>query len=88
MPKAKDKTYKADKAKTTNELYCLCRQPKSEKMTAQCDFCESWFHPACVDLNDDEVQHLSSFKCPGCIDAMSNNPLLSRNGKTLFSDLS
>lgn len=56
-------------------LYCLCHQPnKDSKMMVQCDFCDCWFHPRCVDLDEDEAEHISTWNCPRCIDTMTENP--------------
>ena len=30
-------------------VYCVCRQPHSEKM-AECNFCEEWYHDECVKI--------------------------------------
>ena len=33
-----------------------------------CDFCEEWFHPACLSLSEEEVTQLTKtdWKCPIC----------------------
>ena len=34
------------------QLYCLCRQKNDEnEMMVECDFCDGWFHPRCVDMD-------------------------------------
>lgn len=64
------------------QLYCLCRQKNDEnEMMVQCDFCDGWFHPRCVDMDEDEAGHLSSWNCPGCIEIMNDNPTLTRKGQ-------
>jgi len=68
-----------------NQLHCLCRQRNDEnKMMMQCDFCDGWFHPGCVDLDDKEAEELSIWHCPGCVDVMTENPCLSKKGKFVF----
>ncbi|XP_064604322.1 uncharacterized protein LOC135469697 [Liolophura sinensis] len=46
----------------------------------QCDFCDEWFHPACVDLEEGEVNAVGRWYCPPCTDVMAQNPSLSRKG--------
>lgn len=36
-----------------NQLYCVCRQPDdpdNPRDYIQCDACQEWFHPECVDV--------------------------------------
>lgn len=43
-----------------------------------CDFCQEWFHPACVGVDEDEAEAVARWHCPGCIDLMSENPVMSK----------
>ena len=64
---------------TCRRLYCVCRQPNDEnKMMMCCDFCHEWFHPACVGVDEDEAEAVARWHCPGCIDLMSVNPVMSK----------
>ncbi|XP_064597894.1 uncharacterized protein LOC135464397 [Liolophura sinensis] len=71
-------------AKTRKEdtrLYCLCKQlDDPDRTMIQCDFCDEWFHPACVDLEEGEVNDVGRWYCPPCTDVMAQNPSLSRKG--------
>ncbi|XP_052235872.1 uncharacterized protein LOC127880788 [Dreissena polymorpha] len=67
------------------QLYCLCRQKNDEnEMMVECDFCDGWFHPRCVDMDEDEAGYLSSWNCPGCIEIMNENPTLTRKALLAF----
>ena len=68
---------------TCRRLYCVCRQPNDEnKMTMCCDFCQEWFHPACVGVDEDEA--VARWHCPGCTDLMSENPVMSKKKVSKF----
>lgn len=43
-------------------------------------FCDEWFHPASVDLEEGEVNDVGRWHCPPCTDVMAQNPSLSRKG--------
>ena len=71
---------------TCRRLYCVCRQPNDEnKMMMCCDFCQEWFHPACVGVDEDEAEAVARWHCPGCIDLMSINPVMSKKGIQIFT---
>ena len=71
---------------TCRRLYCVCRQPNDEnKMMMCCDFCQEWFHPACVGVDEDEAEAVARWHCPGCIDLMSVNPVMSKKGIPIFT---
>lgn len=77
------KKRKLDDVQDSN-LYCLCQQTiKEDKMMVQCDFCDGWFHPECVHLDEDEAKQLSTWNCPACIDVMTENPSLSKKGNSM-----
>merc|ERR1711874_878225 len=57
-----------DKEEEEVELFCYCRQPDSPDMIG-CDFCDEWFHPACLSLSGKETEEItktSSWMCPEC----------------------
>eukprot|EP01024_Parvocaulis_polyphysoides_P064065 TRINITY_DN742_c2_g1_i7.p1 TRINITY_DN742_c2_g1~~TRINITY_DN742_c2_g1_i7.p1 ORF type:complete len:378 (-),score=75.82 TRINITY_DN742_c2_g1_i7:75-1208(-) len=42
-------------------VYCECQFPYNpDKFMVQCDSCEDWFHPKCVDLSQAEVEELKN----------------------------
>ncbi|VDH94350.1 Hypothetical predicted protein [Mytilus galloprovincialis] len=54
-----------DVTKATNpDLYCLCRKPDDELFMIQCDFCNEWYHGACVDLTPELADTMVKFRCP------------------------
>eukprot|EP01023_Acetabularia_acetabulum_P004835 TRINITY_DN12038_c0_g1_i1.p1 TRINITY_DN12038_c0_g1~~TRINITY_DN12038_c0_g1_i1.p1 ORF type:complete len:357 (+),score=62.94 TRINITY_DN12038_c0_g1_i1:388-1458(+) len=53
-------------------VYCECQFPYNpDKFMVQCDNCEDWFHPKCVDLSQAEVEELKN----------SNKKYICRNEK-------
>ena len=55
------------KAAASNVKYCLCREPERPGMIG-CDFCEEWYHIACLNLTKDDAMQLTKrkWKCPKC----------------------
>ncbi|KAL4223390.1 COMPASS (complex proteins associated with Set1p) component [Mactra antiquata] len=53
-------------------------------MMVQCDFCDGWFHPRCVDLDEDDAKNSSRWNCPGCVEVMIENPSLTRKSLLAF----
>lgn len=75
------------KAQQDNRLYCICKQLKDVgQLMIQCDGCEEWFHPHCVQLSDDDaiqMEHLQeSYFCISCMEFYSSDPLLNKNSFT------
>jgi len=48
--------------------YCICREPWNRTKMIGCDFCEEWYHIACLSLKRSDVQKLKNiqWKCPKC----------------------
>lgn len=52
---------------TTEELYCLCRQPYDEsQFYICCDQCQDWFHGRCVGVLQSEADSIDEYICPNC----------------------
>jgi len=54
----------------TSSIYCICDKPERDDMIG-CDFCEAWYHPECIGLDEKqaiEVTKSPSWKCPKCIE--------------------
>ena len=47
-------------------LYCICRSAASDKPMLCCDACEEWFHFACLQLNESDVEESAGWVCKGC----------------------
>ncbi|VDI71161.1 COMPASS component SPP1 [Mytilus galloprovincialis] len=59
-----------DVTKATNpDLYCLCRKPDDGLFMIQCDFCDEWYHGACIDLTPQLADTMVKFRCPRCQDS-------------------
>ena len=48
--------------------YCICREPWNRKKMIGCDYCEEWYHIACLSLKRSDVKKLKNiqWKCPKC----------------------
>ena len=48
--------------------YCICREPWNRTKMIGCDYCEEWYHIACLSLKRSDVQKLKNiqWKCPKC----------------------
>eukprot|EP00092_Neocalanus_flemingeri_P014807 GFUD01015981.1.p1 GENE.GFUD01015981.1~~GFUD01015981.1.p1 ORF type:complete len:1877 (+),score=582.30 GFUD01015981.1:47-5677(+) len=63
------------KEKKETVSYCFCDKPESEDMIG-CDFCDMWYHPDCLGLDEQQAVSLTkcdSWMCPECEDKKSNN---------------
>ncbi|CAI5733936.1 unnamed protein product [Hyaloperonospora brassicae] len=47
------------------QIFCVCRGVDQAPMIC-CDFCDEWYHAACVDLMPQELDHIDAFRCPRC----------------------
>lgn len=46
---------------------CICQRPLNPNLLhIKCDLCGKWFHPKCMTLNDEQIEKLEDFFCPGC----------------------
>ncbi|VDI25780.1 Hypothetical predicted protein [Mytilus galloprovincialis] len=58
-----------DVTKATNpDLYCFCRKPDDGLFMIQCDFCDEWYHGACIDLTPALADTMVKFRYPRCQD--------------------
>lgn len=56
-----------DHKSSTQELYCLCRQPYDEsQFYICCDQCQDWFHGRCVGVLQSEADSIEEYICPTC----------------------
>ncbi|XP_057764975.1 chromatin remodeling protein EBS-like [Salvia miltiorrhiza] len=45
-------------------LYCKCEMPYNpDDLMIQCEECEDWFHPGCINRTIEEVKQLDRFDC-------------------------
>jgi len=68
FPKAKPKVEKLVSQPSSG--YCICDKPEREDMLG-CDFCDEWYHPECIGVDEKEALQLTknqSWKCPKCIE--------------------
>jgi hypothetical protein len=59
-------------AAAAQELFCLCQQPddpEAPRDFVQCDKCQQWFHPECVNTTA-EVSATSSVNVVGHLEDM------------------
>ncbi|CAI5724495.1 hypothetical protein KXD40_000932 [Peronospora effusa] len=47
------------------QIFCVCRGVDQAPMIC-CDFCDEWYHAACVDLMPHELDRIDAFRCPRC----------------------
>uniref|UniRef100_M4C5G3 PHD-type domain-containing protein n=1 Tax=Hyaloperonospora arabidopsidis (strain Emoy2) TaxID=559515 RepID=M4C5G3_HYAAE len=47
------------------QVFCVCRGVDQAPMIC-CDFCDEWYHAACVDLMPQELDCIDAFRCPRC----------------------
>lgn len=48
------------------DLHCLCRKPDDGKLMIQCDYCDEWYHGACINITPEQADMLVKFRCPRC----------------------
>ncbi|KAH7477291.1 Lysine-specific demethylase 5C [Phytophthora ramorum] len=52
-------------AHASPQIFCVCRGVDQTPMIC-CDFCDEWYHAACVDLSPRELDGIEAFRCPRC----------------------
>ena len=55
-----------DQHEAGREKFCICRQPENGAHMLCCDFCDRWYHYACVGLPKDIKLEKVKYKCIGC----------------------
>ncbi|KAK4876450.1 hypothetical protein RN001_012872 [Aquatica leii] len=55
------------RARDTQEIFCLCKQPYDEsQFYICCDSCQDWFHGRCVGILQSEAENIDEYVCPNC----------------------
>ncbi|CAB3404470.1 unnamed protein product [Caenorhabditis bovis] len=55
------------KIKESPQLYCVCKKPYDDtQFYVGCDSCQGWFHPACVNITQEEAEAAAEYICPSC----------------------
>lgn len=48
-------------------VYCKCEMPYNpDDLMVQCEGCNDWFHPACINMTVEEAKRLDNFFCENC----------------------
>lgn len=48
-------------------VYCKCEMPYNpDDLMVQCEGCEDWFHPHCINMTAEEAKKLEHFFCQSC----------------------
>ncbi|KAL5705615.1 hypothetical protein ACHQM5_023898 [Ranunculus cassubicifolius] len=64
-------------------VFCKCEMPYNpDDLMVQCENCEDWFHPACIEMTAEEIEKLDNFLCPGC----TSDPKKSDHTSSKISD--
>lgn len=46
-------------------VYCMCEMPYNPDLfMVECEGCDEWFHPECMQLTKKEVEKMAHFVCP------------------------
>ena len=57
------------------EIYCVCRMPNDKRLAmVQCSSCSNWYHGECLNINIDEQDFATKWRCGECkemLDALS-----------------
>lgn len=57
------------------QLYCVCRQPeRGREVWVACDYCDNWYHPACVGMTVPEATELLEYRCEACFYRLGLDP--------------
>ncbi|RUS20403.1 hypothetical protein BC937DRAFT_95291 [Endogone sp. FLAS-F59071] len=63
-------------SKRGRKVYCICRMPDDGNTMVQCDACKEWYHIACVNLSEEEVQKMISYMCVTCQQAQNSGGIV------------
>ena len=47
-----------------DQLYYICRKPDDGSFMIECNYCEDWFHGACVQVTENKLRALQSTSAP------------------------
>lgn len=47
------------------DVFCSCRGPETLPMVC-CDFCDEWYHGACVGMGEADMARVEAYRCPRC----------------------
>merc|ERR1711994_1176401 len=70
VPRSKAESKPVENPLKTFSGYCICDKPERDDMIG-CDFCDAWYHPECIGIDQKEVLQVTqnqSWKCPKCIE--------------------
>ncbi|KAK2144497.1 hypothetical protein LSH36_751g01049 [Paralvinella palmiformis] len=48
------------------EVYCICRSSDCSTFMIGCDKCNEWYHGECINLTQEEANHIKHFYCHLC----------------------
>ena len=48
-------------------LYCYCQKKWEGRFMIACDYCDKWYHGACVNVTASEATNIDKYKCPTCL---------------------
>merc|ERR1711962_265325 len=68
--------------KKKNPNYCFCDKPETMEMIG-CDYCDMWYHPECLGLDDEQTLKLTestTWMCPECMESTEASKPGRRNG--------
>ena len=53
-----------------SKCFCFCRSIESEEdnnnIWIGCDYCEEWYHPSCVGINEKLLNNIKCYRCFRC----------------------
>ena len=78
MYKANTGEFKPDRV----PVYCVCEMPYNPDLfMVECESCEEWYHPECLQKTRKEVDRMEHFICPDCNQKSNNRKGASRQGR-------